>query len=306
VQLTQPNNTAGEAMADYRIKVGFLSHPKTIKLKRRTGAEGVLAFIGLMEYCTVNTSRSIGNFAGLTDEDIEIAARWNGEPGLLADSLIEVGYLDGEEGSRSIHDFVEHQPWLAGARDRSRRARNAAKARWDGEKMPLASDMMPQAEKSMPAAPITMPVAQEGLLPDSTPPRLSRTLEFIHQVWLTAHELAPEHNPEPNWPELTKWWMLKTRDADEQQQGNERRNWLGEMEGFCFYWTKQMIKDLFDKAIKKKKIPQFRLKHRISTWVRNATKGGSYGKGIKSNRKNGGGGNRPSGALDPEDFSEYQ
>ena len=45
----------------------------------------------------------------MTSEDVEIAAQWTLEPGVFVPALVEVGYLDGAEGSYKIHDWPIHQ-----------------------------------------------------------------------------------------------------------------------------------------------------------------------------------------------------
>lgn len=112
--------------ADARLQTSLPGHPKTKKLARRVGPAGVLSLIWLILWCVDN--RSDGNLAGMTAEDIELAAGWGGEPDALVKALAEVGFLDGTEGCYSLHDWADHQPWAAGADFRS------AKARWNAVK----------------------------------------------------------------------------------------------------------------------------------------------------------------------------
>jgi hypothetical protein len=71
-------------------------------------------------------------FRGWSDEDIAIAARWDGEPEEFVSTLAELHFLDrDEDGSHSIHDWTQHNGYAAGAPERSERARAAARARWD-------------------------------------------------------------------------------------------------------------------------------------------------------------------------------
>jgi hypothetical protein len=115
-------------MPDFRVKVGFFSHPKTEKLRRHLGLEGVFAWMRLWEFCT--TSRPDGSLAGMDDEDIEIAAHWDGPEGQLVEELAERGLIDGGRGAYSLHDWAEHQEHVAGQCDRSATARANALARW--------------------------------------------------------------------------------------------------------------------------------------------------------------------------------
>lgn len=112
---------------DCRIAVGFITHPKIVKLRRRLGADGVLSLIALWAWTAGN--KPSGSLAGVSDEDLEICAAWPGAPGSLIAELTELRLLDGEEGERSIHDWQEHNSWAAGAEMRSQKARKAALAK---------------------------------------------------------------------------------------------------------------------------------------------------------------------------------
>lgn len=109
---------------DARISTALPQHPKTKKLIRRLGEGAAWYFVRLLLFAT--QSKPDGDLSGMTDEDLEIAVDWRGEPGAFISALAEVGFLDGEEGERSIHDWHEHNPWAAGSTARSARARFAA------------------------------------------------------------------------------------------------------------------------------------------------------------------------------------
>jgi hypothetical protein len=66
----------------------------------------------------------------MSDEDIEIAAEWSGAPATFVGTLVEVGFLDGEDYTHSIHDWAEHNPWAATRGERVAKAKKAAAARW--------------------------------------------------------------------------------------------------------------------------------------------------------------------------------
>lgn len=111
-------------MADARIQTSLPTHPKTKKLIRRLGAGGAWHLIRLFLWAAEN--RSDGDLSGLTDEDLELAVDYDGEEGLFVQTLASVGFLDGEERARIIHDWAEHNPWAAGAESRSEKSRWAA------------------------------------------------------------------------------------------------------------------------------------------------------------------------------------
>ena len=118
---------------DFRINVGFFEHPKTLKLQRRLGDGAVLALLRLIRFCTTTRGRSDGGLDGLDNDDIEIAAGWLGEPGILLSTLCELRWIDRRGGALWLHDFEEHNPWAAGADQRSEVARKAAQKRWAKE-----------------------------------------------------------------------------------------------------------------------------------------------------------------------------
>lgn len=118
-------------MDDARLAVGFPGHPKTKKLIRRVGEAGAFRLVCLILWAAAN--RPSGDLAGMTAEDIELAADWRGEADAFVVALLAVGFLEGEEGAYRLHDWAEHQPWAAGADLRSAKARWNAISRHHGE-----------------------------------------------------------------------------------------------------------------------------------------------------------------------------
>lgn len=121
-------------MADARISTSLPAHPKTKKLMRRLGgACGGWYLVRLFLWVAEN--RSNGDLSGMTDEDIELAVDFDGEEGALISALCDVGFMDGEQGERVIHDWEEHNPWAAGADARSIKAKWNAMKRHHGEQV---------------------------------------------------------------------------------------------------------------------------------------------------------------------------
>lgn len=106
--------------SDFRISVGFWQHPKTKKTVRRIGLEGVRSLQILWAWAAVN--RSDGNLSGMDWEDIELAADWQGEERKFFESCLGVWIDETEEGC-SLHDWQDHNPWVAEADVRSDAAR---------------------------------------------------------------------------------------------------------------------------------------------------------------------------------------
>ena len=113
---------------DLRIYTGLPHHPKMVKLRRRSGVEGCWGLLCLWIWTAEN--RPIGDLTGMSDEDIEIAAGWEGPAGDLISALVNTKWLDGGSGAYTIHDWKEHQPYVANRPARKAAGKKAAEARW--------------------------------------------------------------------------------------------------------------------------------------------------------------------------------
>lgn len=107
--------------SDIRIAIGFFDHPKTIKLQRRCGLEGVVSLLRLWEWAAQN--RPSGELTGLDKEDIEIAAKWQGEEGKFFDSICELHFIDMTGEKACLHDWAETNSWVASSEDRADKGR---------------------------------------------------------------------------------------------------------------------------------------------------------------------------------------
>ena len=116
---------------DARISTALPSHPKTKKLVRQLGPEAGWSLVCLILWAAAN--RSDGDLAGMSDEDIELAADWDGEAGKFMEALRRTRFVDGDEFEVEIHDWTEHQPWAAGSEARSLKAKWNAVKRHHGE-----------------------------------------------------------------------------------------------------------------------------------------------------------------------------
>lgn len=116
---------------DFRVNVNFFDHPKTVKLERRLGFQGVKALLRLWSWAAIN--RPDGALGG-DIEDIEIAAQWSGEPDLFVNTVVALRWLDLSDGHYSLHDWDEHNPWAADADTRSDEARLSRLFRTNADK----------------------------------------------------------------------------------------------------------------------------------------------------------------------------
>lgn len=135
-------------MKDIRLAISFWDHPKTIKLKRRLGYEGVESLQRLWCFCA--QYKQDGILVDMDADDIEIASRWVGDPGLFVDTLVSLRWIDANrnadsnanrnadsiksayaEHTFSLHAWEENNGFVAHAKERSDQARKAARARWE-------------------------------------------------------------------------------------------------------------------------------------------------------------------------------
>ena len=116
---------------DFRMRVGWSSHPKFMKLELRLGEHGVLSFIRLLEWTAAN--KPDGALTHMDAEDISLAARYKGD-GDFAATLVSLRLLDQTGDTYSLHDWAEHNPFAAGADDRKRQAEFAVAVRWENDR----------------------------------------------------------------------------------------------------------------------------------------------------------------------------
>jgi len=135
---------------DIRLSVGFWQHPKTKKTVKRLGLEGIRALQILWLWAAQN--RPDGNLYGMDEEEIELAADWQGDDGLFFKTCTGM-WIDQSPEGYALHDWGEHNPWQAEAEARSEKARNAAKAKWSNarasnEQCPKDATAMPEQSAS--------------------------------------------------------------------------------------------------------------------------------------------------------------
>lgn len=118
------------ANSDIRINLNIFQHPKFQKLKRRLKAEGVLGLLNL--YCFCGAYRIDGLLRGMDEEDIAIASNYSEDPTEFINTLIELKLLDTDkENNLAIHDWIDHNPYAAGAIQRGDKARFSKLAQTD-------------------------------------------------------------------------------------------------------------------------------------------------------------------------------
>ena len=104
-----------------RVSTSLVNHPKVKRLIRVLGFESFYSLISLWSYAATN--KPDGDLTGLDDIDIAIASNWDGDEKLFLDTLCQMGFLECNDNSILIHDWVEHNPYAAGSTDRSEKSR---------------------------------------------------------------------------------------------------------------------------------------------------------------------------------------
>ena len=136
---------------DFRLSVGYFEHPKVLKLERRLGEGAVLAHIRLLRFTTMN--KPDGILSGMDSEDIAIAAGYKGDPDPFITLLLTLRLIDQEDGEYSLHDWAEWNPWAAGSKNRTDKARVAAATRWGHTLKQTAPESFSIAKPIKPVAP---------------------------------------------------------------------------------------------------------------------------------------------------------
>lgn len=103
---------------DFRVQLSFYTHPKKRKLEKRIGKAACFCLTELWAFTAFN--KPDGILQDMTIEDIEIAADWNGDPGLFVSTLIDLRLLNNDGKTYRIHDWLDHNAYASGAGERSK------------------------------------------------------------------------------------------------------------------------------------------------------------------------------------------
>jgi len=213
---------------DVRLSVGLRRHRKTKRLKRILGADGCWSLVCLFMW--VGEERWTGDLSGLSDIDLEEESDWEGEPGRFVATLIDVGFMDGDEFDRSIHDWEEHNPYAAGKGARIERGKRGADARWNKHASSMLLASPSNAQGQCPPAPAPAPAQPKAKAEKPSSPTGSRlpTDWTVPGEWLSwAATEFPGFNARREADSFRDYWHsvagAKGRKADWQATW---RNWI--------------------------------------------------------------------------------
>lgn len=220
---------------DFRVSTGFMGNKKTVRVIRSLGMEGVAGILNLWSYTAIN--KPSGILDGMDETDIEIAAQWSGEPGKFFQAIRDEksNFIDCLDGKYVVHDWLEHNPYCAGAEDRSQKAKKAAEKRWSkdhdapGEEAAKPKEETGNAKGdteqcyahsgallNSPTGNAPSPAPYPSPLPDPSPSPEpggdARAGEAESEI--SENSKTPDPLEEPPWlfPELTEGVLGKTRD----------------------------------------------------------------------------------------------
>lgn len=131
---------------DIRLHTNFLTHFKTIRLKRHAGPAGIIRLLQLWLWAADVCPD--GDLTGISDSELNEIMGW-GDGSDFIGMLTESGFLDGEESARKVHGWGDAQPWLLDADERSKSAKKAAKSRWNRHLPNMRPHDAPASKKVM-------------------------------------------------------------------------------------------------------------------------------------------------------------
>ena len=186
-----------EMVKDIRISIGFWDHWKTVKVKRLLGYEGIESLFRLWEF--ISQFHPKGILVGMDVDEIEIAAKWTGLPGMFVSTLAneKIRYLDIMGGVYSAHDWEEHQGFIFHAEERVKQAKKAIAKRYGAQSVNTDSNTDSNTDGTTPSpSPIPLPsptplpkhiqsACANGLPPHHTPERQllnAKAIEILHHL----------------------------------------------------------------------------------------------------------------------------
>tara|TARA_Y100001937_G_C7131234_1_gene337509 strand:- start:2400 stop:3347 length:948 start_codon:yes stop_codon:yes gene_type:complete len=123
---------------DIRLKLDVLEHPKIRELQDifeeiepRLGAVAFCSWLRLIIHAARNCQ---DGHLQMTTRRLKSTARWAGSGDQFAGALVEVGLLEKTKEGFLLHDWQDHQEYVANTSLRVAKAKKAAAARWSGEK----------------------------------------------------------------------------------------------------------------------------------------------------------------------------
>ena len=123
---------------DIRLKLDVLEHPKIRELhdifeeiEPRLGAVAFCSWLRLIIHAARNCQ---DGHLKMSTRRLKSTARWTGSGDQFTGALVEVGLLEKTNEGFLLHDWQDHQEYVANTSLRVAKAKKAAAARWSGNK----------------------------------------------------------------------------------------------------------------------------------------------------------------------------
>ena len=159
-------------MPDLNFDINYFDHIKVKRLVARLGPGSDVLPLRVWCYAAKHYPKN-GKLVGHTAQDIESAAGWAGESGLMAQTFVDVRLLDLKKNLYSIHNWKARAGHLISY---SIRAKRAAKARWsklNGD----ATSMLEPCLANAPTQP-TKPTNETNPIAGISPPTIRQVLKW--------------------------------------------------------------------------------------------------------------------------------
>jgi 5-methylcytosine-specific restriction endonuclease McrA len=133
---------------DIRLKISFKDHRKRKKANLLLGLQKSATDYILDLWISCAQNHPTGDLAGMDEVDIAFEAGWDGDPHVFVEAMVKAKVIDRNgEGVYKIHDWEEHQPWVAHKKERSEIARANAEKKWSSKNKQTRSERMTEARK---------------------------------------------------------------------------------------------------------------------------------------------------------------
>ena len=167
------------------LQESLLTLPKFIKLCRRARLKPAHA-IGHLCCIWIRSWQSASEMIG-DDDDVEIAAGWDGKPGVLLEALSSTRWIDRAGDKWTVHDFWEHAPHHV--KQRHKRAVDRETERGAESKTPEPANGDTHSEKNgLPAG------TGKGRAEPKTPKKKRSVKETANAVTRTANAVTRTAN----------------------------------------------------------------------------------------------------------------
>lgn len=128
-------------MAYLNLDLDYFTHPKTLRLMSVLG--GAASIYPVKLWCYVGRYHVDGKLPQYTEHELENIVGWDGEQGKLISELLRLKFLDQTSDGYKIHDWCDHSRHLEVFK---KRAKSAAKKRWDNYASSIAQAQLKQSQ----------------------------------------------------------------------------------------------------------------------------------------------------------------